>query len=93
MENNDYTVAERADSTIHARLTADNLDNRHRTQRTDDGQGRDTPARPTADVNNTRAHSDSINVDRPMQTPDQHGQVLEAIVARRRDGTPAGNPI
>jgi len=80
---NNYTVAERADCMVHARLTVDNLDDRQRPQpqRTDDGQGRDTPVRPTADVNNTRAHSDSIDVHRPMQTPDQHGQELEAIVA------------
>jgi len=62
MENNDYTVAERADSTVQAHLTADKWNDRHMPQRTVDGQGRNATARPTTDVNNTRAHSEPIKM-------------------------------
>ena len=86
-------AAERADWT-QAHLTAAN---RHGPQRTVDREGRDTAARSTVDVNNAHAQSDSINDDRPMITPDQHGQESEAIVARQgvtgRQQACQSNPI
>jgi len=86
-------VIERRDGTqIH--LTAAN---RHGPQRIIDSEGHDTALHSTVDVNNAHAVSDSINDDRPLQTADQYGQQLDAIVARRgqaeRQHARQSNPI